>query len=277
MALTLSTPANRNDTANEPVRTPVVLRISDAMVMRVVFYALLGVTAVILLRDFQAMRASDFGSQPAPAVQPVLPALPQVTPVETGDDGGGDVRRAPDVVTDLDQLRQPLLIDLVSDGVLRLTGTIEPGSAARFAEKTAQQAEYVQVVELDSPGGSVVDALNISEAIREAGWNTRVRSGSLCASSCPLILSGGVERRVGDGAAVGVHQVFTTAEDDRSRADSISGTQTLTARIARHLDAMGVDGQVWVHALETPPQYLYYFTQDELTELSLATSVDGDL
>ncbi|MEM1365525.1 MAG: hypothetical protein AAGH82_07210, partial [Pseudomonadota bacterium] len=127
------------------------------------------------------------------------------------------------------------------------------------------------------PGGSVTDALSISKAIRDAGWDTQVRSGSLCASSCPLILSGGVERLVGRQAAVGVHQVFTTQNDQRSNADSISGTQSLTAEITRHLQAMGVETQVWVHALETPPQYLYYFTPEELAEFKLATAMPAAL
>ncbi|MEN0087948.1 MAG: hypothetical protein AAF737_05880, partial [Pseudomonadota bacterium] len=225
--------------------------------MRAVFFALLGFTAVILFRDYEAMRADDLSAPAAPGMdQPILPALPAIGPADQTKDGG-DLRAAPDVVTDPDQLRQALNIELVSGGVLRLTGTINPGSAERFAAEVAEQSEYIETVELDSPGGSVMDALTISQAIREAGWSTQLRSGALCASSCPLIFSGGTERRAGEDAAIGVHQIFTTSGDDRNRADSISGTQTLTARITRHLDAMGVDGQVWVHAMETPPQYLY--------------------
>ena len=73
-----------------------------------------------------------------------------------------------------------------------------------------------------------------------------------------------------------MHQIFTTQADERTKAQSISGTQTLTARITRHLGNMDVDGQVWVHALETPPQYLYYFESEELKELGLATQITPD-
>lgn len=264
--------ANTNEPALKPVKSPAVLRLSDGMVMRVVFFALLGFTAVILFRDYEAMRADDLNQRPQlTSDQPVLPALPQSEPPD-----GGDVRPAPDVVTDVDALRQPMRIELVSGGALRLTGTIDPGSAARFAAETVERKEYIQTVELDSPGGSVSDALSISEAVREAGWQTRVRSGALCASSCPLIFSGGVERVAGSKAAIGVHQIFTTQNDERSKADSISGTQSLTARITRHLQTMGVNNQLWVHAMETPPQYLYYLTVDELTDLQLATSVSDE-
>lgn len=279
-----ATSANANDPALKPPRqrTPagLIFQLTDGMVMRAVFFALLGFTAVILYRDFQAMRTENADNQPAPILdQPVLPALPASAPAlqDDGEEGGGDVRSAPDVVTDTDTLRQPLQMELVSDGVFRLTGTIAPGSAVRFADETAEQAEYIQIIELDSPGGSVTDALTISAAVREAGWSTRVRSGALCASSCPLIFSGGKERVAGTDAAIGVHQIFTTQNDQRSKAESISGTQSLTARITRHLQTMGVDGELWVHAMETPPQYLYYLTTQEMTDLQLATSVSSEL
>ncbi|MEO0497764.1 MAG: hypothetical protein AAF141_10405 [Pseudomonadota bacterium] len=256
-------------------------KLSDGMVMRAVFFALLGFTAVILYRDFQAMRAENAGVGPSPILdQPILPALPRTVPSsDTGadEDSGGDVRSAPDIVTDADVLRLPLSLELISDGVLRVTGTIEPGSAARFVTETAEQVEYIKIVELDSPGGSVTDALTISEAVREAGWQTRVRSGALCASSCPLIFSGGTERIAGADAAIGVHQMFTTQNDERTKAESISGTQSLTARITRHLVAMGVEAQLWVHAMETPPQYLYYLTPDEMADFQLATSVSDEI
>jgi hypothetical protein len=34
---------------------------------------------------------------------------------------------------------------------------------------------------------------------------------------------------------------------------------------------MGVDPRVWVHAMETPPAELFYFTEKELAALKLTT------
>ena len=52
---------------------------------------------------------------------------------------------------------------------------------------------------------------------------------------------------------------------------AISDTQVTTAAIARYLETMGIGQDVWLHALETPPQQLYYFTLEEMIDFGLAT------
>ena len=163
-----------------------------------------------------------------------------------------------------------------SGGVLRVSGTIDPGSAERFAAEIARVGEYVKRIELNSPGGSVRDALAISRAIRERELDTAVADGALCASSCPLILAGGKARHASSAAAIGVHQVFIPQGELRNADNEVSGTQALTAEITRHLEAMGVDPALWLHALETPPSQLYYLTPEELQTYRLATAVDGE-
>ena len=53
--------------------------------------------------------------------------------------------------------------------------------------------------------------------------------------------------------------------------NAMSDAQTLTAEISRYLAAMGIDAEVWLRALETPPDKLTYFSPAELTGLKLAT------
>jgi len=36
---------------------------------------------------------------------------------------------------------------------------------------------------------------------------------------------------------------------------------------------MGIDPLVWVHAMETPKDELFYFTPDEMVDLKLATGI----
>ena len=47
--------------------------------------------------------------------------------------------------------------------------------------------------------------------------------------------------------------------------------QRVSAECQRYLHEMGVDPQVWVHAMETPKERLYFFKRDELLALKLAT------
>jgi hypothetical protein len=151
------------------------------------------------------------------------------------------------------------------------TGTITPGSAEVFAAEIAKRGDYVTTVVLNSPGGSVGDALAMGRLIRERKLATEVEAGKYCASSCPLMFAGGVERRAGAKAAIGVHQVFAMAQANAPR-DQMSEAQRITARCQRYLAEMGIDLQVWVHAMETPKDRLFVFTPEELKSFKLVTA-----
>ena len=49
--------------------------------------------------------------------------------------------------------------------------------------------------------------------------------------------------------------------------------QHISAKCQRYLADMGVNLQVWVHAMETPHEKLFVFKPDELKSLNLATAV----
>jgi len=128
---------------------------------------------------------------------------------------------------------------------------------------------------LRSPGGSVQDALAMGRLIRDKQFATEVEAGRYCASSCPLVFAGGTERRAGAKAAIGVHQVFAVGQTALSQADGMDSAQRISATAQKYLREMGVDLGVWVHAMETPRDELYYFQPAELLELKLATEAAG--
>jgi len=243
----------------------------DGTLIRWAFYCLLAVCAIVLVLDAKQLAEAD------PIVERVLdnPIPPAVKPTDTKtSDKETLVPYAPNVKSAPKILRQNLQIKLAGDNQLVLTGAIDIGSAERFANEIKSITEYIKLVSLNSPGGSVSDALEISNLIRDRGWNTRVDSGALCASACPLIFAGGVERIAENGAAIGVHQIFSAGEDTRSIDQAIAGTQSSTATIVRHLEEMGADPNLWIHALETPPANLYYFRPEELEKYKLVHKRD---
>lgn len=244
-------------------------RIDDGVILRTAFYGLLAGCVAMLWIDYR-----ELGEQAFPMLEsPRLPVLPAFDPDAPQTPSG------PEVTSDRAALGEPLRVDLGPSGRLDVTGTIDPGSAERFAQALAQFGEYVEVIALDSPGGSVNDALEMGRLIREGGFVTSVAAGALCASSCPLVLAGGSERRATPASAIGVHQIYASVTAEtmpaslRAAGAAMSDAQKTTATITRYLTGNGVDPALWLHALETPPDRLYYLSSEELTNYRLVTSL----
>ena len=185
---------------------------------------------------------------------------------------GGDKRLVPLPQPD-GAMAKPMTFELVSGGKLMATGTITPGMSEAFAAEVGKRGDYIKTVVLNSPGGSVTDALAMGRLIREKKFATEVEAGKYCASSCPLLFAGGVERRAGDKAAIGVHQVAAISSANGPPRDEMSVAQNISARCQRYLGDMGVNLQVWVHAMETPHDKLFVFKPDELKSLNMVTAI----
>lgn len=223
----------------------------DERILRAVFYGLLGVVMMALGYDFAGRLAEDGGELIA------LPGAPGLLP------GPG-----------LGALDDPMTIELLAGGRLVASGAIVPGTAERFAEEIGKRGDYVRTVVLDSPGGSVRDALAMARLIREKGLDTMVEGEGRCASSCPLVFSGGKERIALDGATIGVHQVSAVPVGNvvPDHRQDMADAQAITAECQRLLVDMGVDPRVWIHAMETPASELHVFSSEDLIALSLATT-----
>lgn len=250
-------------------------RFDDGEVIRWAFRGLLLGAVGVLALDLRDLAREDGWFDAAP---PLLPATAEpVLPPAVRDDGDGSETVDPrdKVTADEDALRRPIRFSLQPGGVLEATGTIDPGAAARFAEEIAQRGEYVETVSLNSPGGSLADALAMSELVREKGLATLVDEGAICASSCPLLLAGGKARRVAEKAAVGLHQFYADNLDGLDIPQAMADAQATTAQITRHLSEMGVDPALWLHALETPPRRLYYLSAEEMAGYGLVTGADA--
>ncbi|MEE4117476.1 MAG: hypothetical protein V2I65_00485 [Paracoccaceae bacterium] len=187
----------------------------------------------------------------------------------------GDQRRrfAPSDLPDLPaagDMPSRLLFEQEGD-IARATGMIASGDGARFAEWLASRSEPPVTLALHSTGGSVSDALEIGRAVRSAGLETEVAAKRLCLSACPYILAGGVARRVGEGAAVGVHQHYHGENSYLPAFLAVEDIQRGQAEVMAHLSDMGVDPRVMIPALSTPPAEIYVLLPDELVRHGLVT------
>src|SRR4051812_11771844 len=179
----------------------------DQDVLRWLFGCVIAVTLAVLATDLAAGNgwiAADLPAplqtrQDTPSDSPVPSVLAPWLP-------GGDKRLTPLPQPD-GAMAKPMTFELVGGGRLMATGTITPGISEAFAAEVGKRSDYIKTVVLNSPGGSVTDALAMGRLIRERKFAAEVEAGKYCASSCPLVFAGGIERRAGDKAIIGVHQV----------------------------------------------------------------------
>jgi hypothetical protein len=246
-------------------------RFDDGEVVRWAFRGMLIGTIGVLALDLRDLSREN-GWWSHEAALPALPSDPILPPVVETDAPipPDDPRRF--VTTGEDVLGRPMTFTLGSGGVLAAEGSIDPGAASRFAAEIAARGEYVKTVSLNSPGGALDDAMAMAKLVRDKGIATEVADGAICASSCPLFFAGGLTRTAGPKAAVGVHQFYAALQTTTAPAQVMSDAQATTARISRHLIDMGIDPALWLHALDTPPQALYYFSLDELAKYRLVTT-----
>jgi hypothetical protein len=251
----------------------------DETALRWIFRCILAGTTAVLAADL--VNTNGWMTDPEEAAAPaeirqdlLLEDSPGIAPsILTPLLPGGDKRLLPLRQPD-GRLAQSMTFELIGGGKLLATGTITPGTSKALASEIERRGDYIKTVVLDSPGGSVADALAMGRLIREHKFATEVEAGKYCASSCPLVLAGGIERRAGERAVIGVHQVAAMAikaAGNRPPRDEMSVAQNISARCQRYLGDMGVNLQVWVHAMETPHDKLFVFKPDELKSLALVT------
>ncbi|WEZ84044.1 hypothetical protein P6U16_04820 [Rhizobium sp. 32-5/1] len=255
----------RLQTAGHRIKT-YFLTADDGALMRHAFHILLAASVVFVVIDWREL---GLEASTTPAYDPTQPATDPILPPALTE-GEPDASPA-EITSSPETLKQAIRFELRPGGVLSADGAIDAGAAARFATEIEARGEYVKTVQLNSPGGSVTDALAMSKLIREKQIGTLVAKGGLCASSCPIVLSGGATRTVEADAVVGVHQVFNGSRDKLSPEVAMSQAQSTTADVSRHLEQMGIKSGLWLHALETPPDRLYYLTQKEMAEFALTT------
>jgi hypothetical protein len=245
----------------------------DEQILRWIFRSIVAVTITALAADLATSQgwisAPDPGSSPMERVSPGLD-LP-VPAILAPWLPGGDKRLTPLPQPD-GAMAKPMAFELVGGGRLMATGTITPGLSEAFAAEIGKRGDYIKTVVLNSPGGSVTDALAMGRLIRERKFATEVEAGKYCASSCPLVFAGGLERRAGDKAAIGVHQVAAISSASAVPRDEMDVAQRISARCQRYLGDMGISLQVWVHAMETPHDKLFIFKPDELKSLNIVTT-----
>lgn len=165
-----------------------------------------------------------------------------------------------------------LVLTVIEAGTsVLLEGSIAEGDGTRMAKELGNLSSAPARVILNSPGGSVRDALELGRYLREEGYNTALRSGDICYSACPYVLAAGVEREVPEGGSVGVHQHYFGESTLLPAFVAVEDIQRGQGEVMGYLDEMGINPLVMRHALVTPPDEIYVLVPEELQAYDFIT------
>lgn len=180
------------------------------------------------------------------------------------------------IPTTTDMPTRLAFVDTVWDGepTITLTGQIAPGDAARFDDFLATVDPAPTQAFVNSPGGSVTDALAMGRTLRALGTATRMTATDICLSACPYLLAAGTTRTVEDGALVGVHQHYFGENTALPAFMAVSDIQRGQGEVMEYLADMGIDPLIMRPALATPPDEIYLLTPAEMAQYRLTIAAE---
>ena len=158
--------------------------------------------------------------------------------------------------------------------LIYLDGPVDAGATSRVVSLILTEHITHAVVYLNSPGGSLVTAMQLGRVLREHAFDTRVgtrttdaarATAGTCHSACPFILAGGVQRSMETGSAIGLHR----AENRVPVRDEGAFQHVVATQVVDYLAEMGVRAEVANIMAATAHDQIRDLTLDEALQLNL--------
>lgn len=147
-------------------------------------------------------------------------------------------------------------------------GRVDVGDSVNFAIATEGLPRGTRIV-LDSGGGAAVDGMAIGQRIRKMGFDTEVKDGDFCASSCALMWVAGTERFYHEKSEIGFHKVYTVSyrRQGRKRVEIKTPNALGNAMVVGYMSQLGYDMRVVEFATSSEPEELAYL-DDEIAAIA---------
>jgi hypothetical protein len=148
--------------------------------------------------------------------------------------------------------------------IVTLTGQIVEGDSdelASIVRRVDDRGHAVVMLQLNSPGGRIVEGVKLADIVRDEKIATSVTGSARCASACFMVFAAGSKKIVSTTARVGVHG----ASDENGKETPQSSVATLSmARISKEL---GVPSSIIGKMVVTPPNEIVWLTPDDLRSM----------
>lgn len=160
---------------------------------------------------------------------------------------------------------------------LNMVGQIEAGDAQKLQQEVTRveviisknfaKAKVVHIF-LESPGGSLNEAMNLGRFIRSNQISTQVAKGDTCASACVLVLAAGVKRiPVGDVVVHSFYSPEVLGTHDIFKAEKVY--DAMSESVSTYLKEMRVSAQLLDEIIRVPHFKSRKLELDELVKLGL--------
>lgn len=164
-----------------------------------------------------------------------------------------------------------------SDGCrIFLSGPIVAGDHGRFRKRLVSllvDQEFGKipksssiVLDLDSPGGDVTEAIKIAKSLADESVVTTVDQGKNCVSACVIVLAGGIARVVTGN--IGIHRPYLSRTSSPELAKASFDKLKLEVRAL--FESSGVDPSLWDAMMAISPAKVRYLSEDEIDNLGLS-------
>lgn len=121
-------------------------------------------------------------------------------------------------------------------------------------------------INLNSDGGSILEALKIANIIEKSGLIATVENGDTCASACFLLLVSAQFRWVSDDAVVLIHRPYLPAArtDVDGYSKDLKSQQKATAAMRNFLEERSISSSIVDKMMNFPSNDAHQLTLDEM-------------
>jgi len=157
--------------------------------------------------------------------------------------------------------------ECVERGVVRLRyqGKINAAFAALMQRVTHVADELgigKRVLDINSSGGMVEDAIRAGDRIAESRWTVWVREDAVCHSACVFILAAGDMRMV--SGRIGIHRIIRMSSTASTRVELNRELRVVYDRVRAYLERNGAAVAVADMMMAVPNRNLRILAGDEL-------------
>lgn len=152
---------------------------------------------------------------------------------------------------------------------VHVSGKIEAGDVEKLSK--ALTSALVLTVELNSPGGNLIEGMRMGELIRPLRLVTRVEEGGVCASACFFIWMAGARRNANESGSpnlygrVGLHRPYLASPENSE--NSLSNQYNVMQGVTTYLESKLIPRRLIDFMMARPSNNIYWLTEEDLEEL----------